>query len=272
MRQNLHTHSTFCDGKNPPEEMVLKAIEKGFDILGFSGHGYVKIDTAAMSVEGTREYIQTIQMLKEKYKEKIDIYLGLEEDTLNRLIVKEPFSFIIGSVHFLTHEGVSLPIDYNRGIMEFMVDAWYEGNFINLAKDYYQDVRQMANWDEVDIIGHLDLITKFNEDESFIRFDDPLYVKEACDTIDAFAGKKILEVNTGAISRNYRKTPYPYKNLLQYMREKGVQICLNSDCHNAEYLDCYFPESLEMIKACGYKTMMKKTPEGFTETDIDCFW
>lgn len=271
MRQNLHTHSTYCDGKNPPEEMVLTAIEKGFDILGFSGHGYVPIDGAAMSIEGTREYIQTILTLKEKYKDRIDIYLGLEEDTLNRLIVKEPFSFVIGSVHFLTREGVSLPIDYNQGIMEFMVNEWYGGSFVNLAKEYYKTVRQMVNWDEVDILGHLDLITKFNEDESFIRFDDPAYVKEACDTIDAFAGKKILEVNTGAISRNYRKTPYPAKNLLRYMHEKGVQICLNSDCHNAEYLDCYFEESLEMIKECGYRSMMKKTPEGFVEEDIDLF-
>ncbi|MBR4161945.1 MAG: histidinol-phosphatase, partial [Solobacterium sp.] len=244
MRQNLHTHSTYCDGINPPEEMVLKAIEKGFTILGFSGHGYVSIDGAAMSVENVREYIQTVQMLQEKYKDQIEIYLGIEQDSLNRLIVKEPFSFVIGSIHFLTHNGVSLPIDYNRGIMEFMVNEWYEGKFINLAKQYYQDMREMAKWDEVDIIGHLDLITKFNEDESFIRFDDPAYVKEACDTIDAYAGKKIMEVNTGAISRNYRKTPYPAKNLLRYMHEKGVQICLNSDCHNAEYLDCYFEESL----------------------------
>ena len=35
---NFHTHSTFCDGKNTAEEMVIAAIEKGFDVLGFSGH------------------------------------------------------------------------------------------------------------------------------------------------------------------------------------------------------------------------------------------
>ena len=35
---NFHTHSTFCDGKNTAEEMVIAALEKGFDALGFSGH------------------------------------------------------------------------------------------------------------------------------------------------------------------------------------------------------------------------------------------
>ena len=36
--QNLHTHTTYCDGKNTAEEMVQKAIELGFKSLGFSGH------------------------------------------------------------------------------------------------------------------------------------------------------------------------------------------------------------------------------------------
>ena len=36
--QNLHTHSTFCDGKDTPEETVLRAIELGFDSIGFSEH------------------------------------------------------------------------------------------------------------------------------------------------------------------------------------------------------------------------------------------
>ena len=32
--QNLHQHSTFCDGKNTPEEMVQVAIERGLTAIG----------------------------------------------------------------------------------------------------------------------------------------------------------------------------------------------------------------------------------------------
>ena len=39
IKQNLHTHSLYCDGKNTIEDMTLEAIQKGFTILGFSGHG-----------------------------------------------------------------------------------------------------------------------------------------------------------------------------------------------------------------------------------------
>lgn len=38
MRQNLHTHTTFCDGTNTAEEMIQAARELGMDSLGFSGH------------------------------------------------------------------------------------------------------------------------------------------------------------------------------------------------------------------------------------------
>ena len=270
MRQNLHTHTTYCDGINSAEEMVQAAIAKRFDILGFSGHGPVK-DPYAMSIEGTRQYVNEIRMLKEKYMDQISIYLGVEEDSTNRMWLKEPFEYVIGSVHTLSHEGMTLAIDYNRGVLEAMYESWFGSDFRALAKQYYADVTAMKDWDEVDIIGHLDLITKYNEDESFIRFDDPVYVSYACDAIDAFAGKKILEVNTGAIARKNRRTPYPYKNLLAYMHEKNVQIVLNSDCHDAAYLDCAFEETLKLIKECGYRSMMRFTGSGFEETDIELF-
>ena len=35
---NYHTHTTFCDGKSTPEEIVLEAIRLGMDTIGFSGH------------------------------------------------------------------------------------------------------------------------------------------------------------------------------------------------------------------------------------------
>ena len=36
MKINLHSHTTFCDGKNSAEEMVVSAIDHGFDVFGFS--------------------------------------------------------------------------------------------------------------------------------------------------------------------------------------------------------------------------------------------
>ena len=72
MLANYHTHSTFCDGKSTPEEMVLAAMERGFSALGFSGHGYTPFDLHSC-MSDTRGYISEIKRLKEKYKNKIQI-------------------------------------------------------------------------------------------------------------------------------------------------------------------------------------------------------
>ena len=38
LKTNYHTHTYFCDGKGTPDEIVLEAILKGFNYLGFSSH------------------------------------------------------------------------------------------------------------------------------------------------------------------------------------------------------------------------------------------
>ena len=120
-----------------------------------------------------------------------------------------------------------------------------------------------------DIIGHLDLITKYNEDESYFQFNDKDYMNIVCDCIDRLLiNDKIFEVNTGAIARGYRKTPYPSKNILEYLYAKNARICLNSDCHDKNYLDCAFESSLDLIQSCGFKELQILTNDGFVPVKI----
>ena len=121
---NFHTHCQFCDGKNTAEEMVLAAIEKGFDVLGFSSHCihplnpdfYKPFDHIwHIPAENIKAYTQEIRRLKEKYSDKIKIYLGFEADYFESAIYGtaipsksnyEEFSpdYLIGAVHFLNTE------------------------------------------------------------------------------------------------------------------------------------------------------------------------
>ena len=98
IKQNLHTHSIYCDGKDSIEDMVQEAISRNFTILGFSGHGHLDIDSASMSVENTKSYIQDVIHMKEKYKDKISIHLGIEQDMLGRMESKSCFEYVIGSM------------------------------------------------------------------------------------------------------------------------------------------------------------------------------
>lgn len=272
IKQNLHTHCTYCDGKNTLEEMVLEAISRNFTILGFSSHAYSPQDEVGMPKDIQEIYCKEILELKEKYKDQIQIFLGIEQDVTYRTEKPENFEYIMGSVHYLEKNGEYLGVDYGDDITSRMVNEWFDGNFVEYARAYYSKLKELATWDEIDIIGHLDLLMKFNEDESYISFDQEEYVAIAKDAIDCLvAANKIFEVNTGAIARGYRKAPYPAQNLLEYMHEKGARICLNSDCHNKDYLDCFFDESIELIKQAGFTSMEVLTENGFISKDINEF-
>lgn len=272
IKQNLHTHSLYCDGNDTIEDMVLEAIRKDFTVLGFSGHGNCRhIDDYSMTEEKTQKYIHDVLAMKEKYQKQITIFLGIEEDLLGEVFPKhQPYDYVIGSVHFVKAGERYLAVDQSREVTHQIVEAY--GDFLNYAKSYYTEVKKIANRDEVDIVGHLDLLTKFNENEEWISFHDDNYLKIAYECIDALiAQKKIFEVNTGAIARGQRKTPYPHRTLLEYIALHGGHICLNSDCHQKAMLDCYYDESLKLIQECGFRSLMVLHDQGFVETDIQYF-
>ena len=109
MITNYHTHTNLCDGKNTAEEMVISAINKGFSAIGFSGHGYTAHDLS-YCVKDIDGYIKEINRLKEKYKDKIQIYCGIEEDA-SSYVQREKFEYIIGRSHYFNINGKYYPCD-----------------------------------------------------------------------------------------------------------------------------------------------------------------
>ena len=84
-RSNLHTHTTFCDGKNTPEEMVEAAISFGLCSLGFSGHASLPFDDCeswCMMGDRLRGYRETVLALKQTYADRLEIALGIERNAL----------------------------------------------------------------------------------------------------------------------------------------------------------------------------------------------
>lgn len=92
MIQDLHSHSyySFC-GKDDPEKLVLAAIDGGIEVFGITDHnhgvGFARKDArlADASVIPNeydefilRRYFDHITLLKEKYKDKIDVKRGIE--------------------------------------------------------------------------------------------------------------------------------------------------------------------------------------------------
>ena len=62
----------------------------------------------------------------------------------------------------------------------------------------------------------------------------------------------LFEVNVGAILRGYRKTPYPYENLLHIIKKSGGKIILSLDCHNKDFLSYDLSDTKNYLKNVGF--------------------
>ena len=81
-KQNLHTHTVYVDGKDTVEELILTALERGFDSIGFSEHTFLKYSSfpRQLTLDKYRLYRKEIQELKKKYENEIGVFCGLEYD------------------------------------------------------------------------------------------------------------------------------------------------------------------------------------------------
>lgn len=259
LKVNLHTHTSYCDGKNSAEEMVLSAIAKGFDILGFSGHSYTPFDESyCMSLEDTLRYRREIAFLKEKYKREITILCGIEQDYYSNQPVSE-YDYVIGSVHAFYKEQNGqrqyIYVDWDADTIRKAAEEFYAGDMLTLAEDYYHTVSDVVKRTGCQIIGHFDLLTKFNETESIPLFDEthPRYQNAALQALEKLLdADPIFEINTGAMAKGYRSRPYPSLLLLCRICQRGGRIMINSDSHSADTLDFAFEEARDLARQAGF--------------------
>ncbi len=262
--QNLHTHTVFCDGKDTPEEMVKAALEKGFSSLGFSSHSYMEwCPELSMIPEKEEKYKTEIARLKEKYKDKIEIFCGIELEKYSE-ISTEGYDYVIGSVHYLEIDGEKVAFDRGLLHVQDIIDTYFGGDGMRLAKGYYSELATLPDKASSNIIGHFDLITKNNEKGGWFDTEAPEYLNYAFEAMDSLQGRiPFFEINTGAISRGYRTSPYPTKTILKRLLEKGFLPMISSDCHNKDYLDCCFSEAIDLLEACGAKERYILTSRGY---------
>lgn len=263
-KQNLHTHTSYCDGCDTPEEIIAEALKRNFTSIGFSGHSYMHYAPEhSMSLDGTEKYRNEINLLKEKYRNTIDIFCGLEVDMYSEIDLSG-YDYLIGSVHYLYIDGNYIAFDRSCETVKNVIDTYFYGNGIEYAKSYYETMCLLPQYGNFDIIGHFDIITKHSDSADFFDQNSSEYKKAVTKAAEALAGKiPFFEVNTGATARGYRKTPYPSEFILHTLRDLDFKPIVASDCHDKKMLDCCFPEADELLKKCGFGEKYILTNTGF---------
>ena len=250
MKANYHTHTRWCDGKNSPREMVEAAIARGFDVLGFSSHAMLPQDDVdwVLTPDKALRYADEIRALAREYSPRIRVLCGVEADYVpggaqpSRAAYAAILpDYIIGSVHFVrASDGSLVPVDHSPELLFDGIRDHFGGSAERFVGAYFAAVRDSLAFD-FDIVGHPDLVRKFNARHPYFDESATWYLDEVGRTADAIAASgKLVEVNTGAISRGWLDDAYPSSVFRSLLRRRGVKFVLSSDAHSAEGIDCAF--------------------------------
>ncbi len=261
MWTNYHSHCTFCDGRETMEEFVKYAIAKGVSKYGFSSHAPVPFHTSwTMKADDFSDYEAEFYRLKEKYADRIELYLGLEIDYIENctnahsdFFKDKKLDYAIGSIHYLdkladgTFWSIDGPFDeFQRGVNELF------GGDIRLATErFYHISNLMIEKGGFDIIGHFDKITLHGSRYSNFDMGSVWYRNLITKSLELIKNKNlILEVNTKSLIE--KGITFPDKRFYGLINQMQIPITINSDCHNPSRVIDGFQETYNELKKAGF--------------------
>jgi len=254
--QNLHMHSIWDDGKCSVEEMILASRAAGLASVGLSVHCPMPFENSwECPKERLGDYIAQVRAMQAKYAGTIDVYLGIEWDATAQDLDLSPYDYVIGSVHEIpVPQGGTRSADSNPETTQAYIRDCFGGDADAAAESYFAELARVANRPEVNIVGHFDLLTKFDETHHFFDENSLRYQAAARTAMEGLVkAGKIFEVNTGAISRGYRATPYPSMQWLKLLHQLGGRVTVSADAHHTSGVTCAFDLAERMIKDAGFE-------------------
>jgi len=227
IKTNFHTHTFRCKhAEGSDEDYVIQALEYGLVELGFSDHApwpNHPLDTRniRMDISQMADYVNSVNVLKRQYANRIKIYLGIEaeyydgrEDQLKDLIEKYDLEYVILGNHF----------------HRFETQARYYGHYADmehLFTDYEHDTMMALESGLYDGFAHPDIFCKA------LSVWTP--EAEAMSRRILLKAKELnipVEYNLGGIRNRYTKMSYPYPRFWELVAEIGGPVYIGVDAHS----------------------------------------
>jgi histidinol-phosphatase (PHP family) len=246
-KTDYHIHSHFSDGKSPPEDYIVPALQAGLKEIGFSEHLVLTDEQQDWSIKRTDVpvYLNNISNLRDNNIREIKVKTGIEidylpgkEEEIRTTLASLDLDYVIGSVHYLGESTVDLSPDFYRG-----------RDMDSLFEQYFDRVCIAVETGLFDIIAHCDLIRIFG----FKAARDP-------ESLYRVLAKKMKLQNVAfELNTNGRNKPladfYPDRRFLHIFREEEVPVCVNSDAHMPARVGQFFDEAYDLLEKAGYTEM-----------------
>ncbi len=262
---DYHVHTQFSDDSEYVMEDVIKdALQLNMEEICFTDHvDYgIKVDQENLTekeiIELSRgrelaplnvhypQYFQEINRLRKIYPQitiKQGMEFGIQTHTIpmfKKLFNHYDFDFIILSCHQVEDK-------------EFWTQDFQEGRTQKEYNErYYQEILEVIqDYKDYSVLGHLDLITRYDE-AGIYPFED---IKEIVTKILKIVIKddKGIEVNTSS-HRYGLKDLTPSRDILELYKELGGKIItIGSDTHQKNHLGAYIEETKIELRKLGFE-------------------
>ncbi|MBE6107821.1 MAG: histidinol-phosphatase HisJ family protein [Erysipelotrichaceae bacterium] len=259
MKTNYHTHTSRCKhAYGSEEDYIQSAIKAGITELGFSDHTPWPFKTAnfeprmRMKMNEYQDYLDTLQSLKEKYKDQISIRIGLECEYYEEYIdwlkneIDTHLDFVLFGNHYAYPDDIT-PI------------APYMGNCVK-DKDsleiYVQSSLKAIESGLFSCFAHPDLFMR-----CYPVFDEHC-IKAAHRLSEACAKYHLpMELNLSAFAalRKYSDSLYPSKPFYEIAKSHGCEVLIGWDAHCPDVLedDELYQMALNWIEELGLPQIEK---------------
>ena len=222
---NYHTHTTRCGHAcGEDREYVEAAIKAGIKIMGFSEHTFYPNGFNSgmrMKLNDADGYFQSIEDLRNEYKNDITIYAGLETeyfpqyfDKLMEFLNDYPLDYMILGQHFIPDE--------EHGI--YMGSEFSDRSMLDLYTEYVIEGMKTGKFKYV---AHPDLPLYVGEDKEAA-------LKESFEKI-CKAAKELnipLEINMLGHTRGIQ---YPSERFFKIAGEYDNDVIIGMDVHNPKH-------------------------------------
>jgi histidinol-phosphatase (PHP family) len=228
---DYHVHTARCGhAGGTMREYVEAALSRGLSEIAFTDHlplyflpGDDPDPALAMTREELPGYVEEVLALKEEYRGRIDVLLGVEADyaegheaALRELLAAHDWDVVLGSVHWVAGGWIDAPGGASRHEKEGTVFLWWE---------YWRLVTKACATGLFDVLTHLDLPKKFGN-----RMPESLAASEERAVEAARAAGVAVEVSSAGL-RKAVSEEYPAPPLLSKLVAAGVPVVFSSDAH-----------------------------------------
>ncbi len=163
----------------------------------------------------------------------------------------------------LSKTGKYYEIDWREEDLRACIDDDFDGDALAVVEAYFANVAKVAE-KKPTILGHFDLIKKINGDGKFFDENDPRYTAAAnAALMTAARNRCVLEVNTSAAYRGFRKDYFPSDAILKDWLILSGNVVITADAHDAKALTYGFEEAAAKLKELGYTKVQVLGKDGF---------